>query len=167
MTKLVVPKLPTPEPMPGDCEVKKYINENAKWYDGDASFLTGPTLRTEKALLKFKELLTMERKNGGVLSVDAETPSTITSHPPGYLLSNEEDIIVGLQADAPLKRTCKPKGGFGVVQKALESYGYEPGEKLKAFSTDVTTHNDLTFSIYTDKVSFSNVSRHRPIVKQA
>lgn len=150
--KPIIPNLPTPAPMPGDCDVKKYILDNAKFYYGDESFLSPPTARTQKALNKFKELLAKERENGGVLSVDAETPSTITSHEPGYLLSKEEDIIVGLQADAPLKRTCKPKGGFGIVKKALEAYGYEPGERLKVFATDVTTHNDLTFSMYTAKV---------------
>lgn len=144
--------LPTPEPLPGDCDVKSYINEHVKFYGGDATFLAGPTPRTKKALEKCNNLLTKEREAGGVLSVDTETPSTITSHAPGYLLSEEEDVIVGLQADEPLKRTCKPHGGYGVVKKALEAYGYEPGEKLKAFKEDVVTHNDLTFSMYTDKV---------------
>ena len=100
----------------------------------------------------FNDLLAAERDAGGVLSVDAETPASITSHAPGYLLSKEEDVIVGLQSDEPLKRTCKPHGGYGVVRKALEAYGYEPGEKLRAFKDDVVTHNDLTFSMYTDKV---------------
>ena len=145
-----VPILPTPEALPGDCDVKAYIKENAKFYSGDATFLKGPTLRTKRALEKFNDYLTMERENGGVLSVDTETPSTITSHKPGYLLSKEEDIIVGMQADEPLRRTCKPHGGYGVVKKALEAYGYKPGEKIKAFQNDVTTHNDLTFSMYTD-----------------
>ena len=133
--------------------MKSFILDNAKYYDGDGSFLKGPTARTQKACQRFNELLAMERENGGVLSVDTEIPSTITSHKPGYLLSQKEDIIVGLQADEPLKRTCKPRGGFGIVKKALEAYGYEPGEKLKVYQTDVTTHNDLTFSIYTDEVS--------------
>lgn len=147
-----IPILPTPDPMPGDCDVKSFINRYTTLYDGDASFLAGPTQRTQKALQKVKTLLALEREKGGVLSVDADIPSTITSHAPGYLLSKEEDVIVGLQAEEPLKRTCKPHGGFGVVKKALESYGYEPGEKLKVFADEVTTHNDLTFSIYTDKV---------------
>lgn len=145
-----VPVLPTLPVLPGDCDVQAYINENIKFYDGDASFLKGPTLRTKRALEKFNDLLAMERENGGVLSVDTETPSTIISHEPGYLLSKEEDIIVGIQADEPLRRTCKPHGGYGVVKKALEAYGYEPGEKIKAFKNHVTTHNDLTFSMYTD-----------------
>ena len=158
-----IPVLPSPEAFPGDCDVKTYILSNAKWYDGDASFLRGPTTRTQKALQKFKELLAMEREKGGVLAVDTETPSTITSHGPGYLLSKEEDLILGLQADEPLKRTCKPRGGFGVVKKALEAYGYEPGEQIKVYQTDVTTHNDLTFSIYTDKVSKINVAKHTKV----
>ncbi len=144
--------LPTAQPLPGDCDVKSYINEHVKFFYDEPTFLVGPTARTQKALAKFNELLTKEREAGGVLSVDTETPSTITSHEPGYLLSKDEDVIVGMQADEPLKRTCKPHGGFGVVKKALESYGYEPGEKLKAFRDDVVTHNDLTFSMYTDQV---------------
>ncbi len=145
-----VPVLPELPVLPGDCDVQAYINDNAEFYSGDASFLKGPTLRTKRALGKLNDLLTKERESGGVLSVDTETPSTITSHGPGYLLSKEEDVIVGMQADEPLRRTCKPHGGYGVVKKALEAYGYEPGEKIKAFQHDVKTHNDLTFSMYTD-----------------
>ena len=145
--------LPTPLSSPGDCDVKSYIRDNAKFYDGDSSFLVGPTPRTRRALEKFKKLLSDEREAGGVLSVDCETPSTITSHAPGYLLSKDEDVIVGMQADEPLRRTCKPHGGYGVVKNALEAYGYEPGEKIKAFKDDVVTHNDMTFSMYTSQVS--------------
>lgn len=145
--------LPMPSPMPGDCDVKRYILDHATYYDGDSTFLAGPTQRTQKALSKFKKLLAKEREAGGVLSVDTTTPSTITSHAPGFLLSKDEDIIVGMQSDEPLKRTCKPHGGYGVVKNALIAYGYEPGEKLKAFKDDVVTHNDLTFSMYTSKVS--------------
>ncbi|KAL9178626.1 hypothetical protein ACHAXT_001964 [Thalassiosira profunda] len=144
--------LPTPQPLPGDCDVKSYIDDHATFFYGDPSFLRGPTTRTKKALARFNDLLAAEREAGGVLSVDAETPATITSHSPGYLLSKEEDVIVGMQADEPLKRTCKPHGGYGVVRKALEAYGYEPGEKLRAFKDDVVTHNDLTFSMYTDQM---------------
>jgi pyruvate-formate lyase len=145
--------LPTPSPMPGDCNVKRYILDHTTYYYGDSTFLAGPTQRTQKALSKFKKLLAKEREAGGVLSVDTTTPSTITSHAPGYLLSKDEDIIVGMQSDEPLKRTCKPHGGYGVVKNALIAYGYEPGEKLKAFKDDVMTHNDLTFSMYTSKVN--------------
>ena len=92
--------------------------------------------------------------------MDTETPSTITSHGPGYLLSKEEDLIVGLQADEPLKRTCKSNSGFGVMKKILEAYGYEPGEKLRVYQINVTTHSDLTFSIYMDKVGKISVAKH-------
>jgi len=146
------PILDTSKQLPGDCDVKSYINEHFKYYNGDESFLVGPTQRTQDALTKFRQLLTKEREAGGVLSVDAETPSTITSHAPGYLLSKEEDVIVGFQGDEPLQRTCKPRGGYGVVKKALDAYGYTPaGKKLQAFKDNVVTHNDLTFSMYTDK----------------
>ena len=101
--------LATPKPLPGDCDVKKFISEHATFFYDEPTFLVGPTPRTQKALDKFNELLAKERDAGGVLSVDTETPSTITSHDPGYLLSKEEDVIVGLQAEEPLKRTCKPQ----------------------------------------------------------
>ena len=143
--------------MPGDCDISSYILDHITYYHGDASFLTkGPTPRTQRALSKFQQLLAEERAAGGILSVDTNTPSTITSHAPGYLLSKDEDIIVGMQSDMPLKRTCKPHGGYGVVKAALEAYGYEPGDKIKAFKDDVVTHNDLTFSMYTSKVRTDN-----------
>ena len=122
-------------------EQESIPNTHFKFYNGDESFLASPTQRTQDALTKFKQLLTKEREAGGVLSVDAETPSTITSHEPGYLLSKEEDVIVGFQGDEPLQRTCKPHGGYGVVKKALDAYGYTPGEKLQAFKDNVVTHN--------------------------
>ena len=85
--------------------------------------------------------------------IDSHTPSTITSHEPGYLLSENEDIIKGIQTDLPLKRSCKPKGGFRTVAAALKSYGYEPDPSMEeAFSKYVQTHNDLVFSLYTEEM---------------
>ena len=71
--------------------------------------------------------------------VDAHTPSTITSHEPGYLLSKDEDVIKGMQTELPLKRSCKPKGGFRTVAAALLSYGYEPDEDMAKIFTDQVT----------------------------
>jgi formate C-acetyltransferase len=145
------PILSTPEALPGDCDVKTFIADNVSPHHGDESFLAGPTPRTLKALARFTELLEAERNNGGVLDVDTEIASTITSHLPGYLLSESEDVIKGLQTDYPLKRSCKPLGGFRTVSNALKSYGYEPNEEMKnTYTNDVKTHNDYVFSMYTD-----------------
>ena len=85
--------------------------------------------------------------------VDTHTPSTITSHEPGYLLSEDEDVIKGMQTELPLKRSCKPKGGFRTVAAALRSYGYEPDEDMaKIFSEHVKTHNELVFNLYTEEM---------------
>jgi len=136
--------------LPGDCDVKGYILANVQPYFGDSSFLAGPTPRTRRALDKLNELLATERERGGVLTVDPDVPSTITSHLPGYLLSETDDVIKGLQTDAPLKRSCKPRGGFKTVEKALSSYGYEPGDAMRhTYTEEVKTHNDFVFSIYT------------------
>jgi hypothetical protein len=132
-----VPTLENPVPLPGDCNVKEYILENVTPYDGDASFLKGPTERTLKSWQRCEELMEMELKNGGILDVDTKTASTITSHAPGYVLSKEEDVICGLQTDEPLKRSCKPRGGFSVVRSALESYGYETDPQMKKTYTEV------------------------------
>ena len=149
----VMPTLNNPSSCPGDCNVKSFILENARSYNGDGSFLVGPTIRTIRALNEMNRLLVLERQNGGVLSVDTEVASTITSHLPGYLLSASEDIIKGIQTDAPLKRSCKPKGGFNTVEKALRSYGYTPNDAMrKIYSEDVKTHNDFIFSIYTKEM---------------
>jgi Pyruvate formate lyase-like len=132
-----LPILADPDPLPGDCKVKEYILENVTPYLGDSSFLKGPTERTLKAWKRCEELMEEELKRGGVLDVDTHTASTIISHAPGYVLSKDEDVIVGLQTDEALKRSCKPRGGFSVVRKALESYGYEADPQMKKTYTEV------------------------------
>jgi len=149
----LIPTLNQPMPLPGDCDVKRFVLDNVQTYDGDGSFLVGPTQRTIKALNEMNRLLAMERQNGGVLSIDTEVASTIISHEPGYLLSHSEDIIKGLQTDSPLKRSCKPRGGFNTVEKALKSYGYEPNDSMKrVYTEEVKTHNDFIFSMYTKEM---------------
>lgn len=147
-----LPTLNTPEPLPGDCNVKEYILENITPYDGDASFLEGPTDRTLRSWERCEELMKVELERG-ILDVDTTTVSTITSHKPGYVLSKEEDVIAGLQTDEPLKRSCKPRGGFSVVRQALESYGYKADPAMKkTYTEDVMTHNDMVFSMYTKEM---------------
>ena len=147
-----LPTLDIPEALPGDCNVPEYILQNITPYHGDEDFLVKPTERTLKSWQRCEELMELELERG-ILDVDTKTPSTITSHKPGYVLSKEEDVICGLQTDEPLKRSCKPKGGFGVVKKALESYGYSADPEMKKIYTEqVQTHNDLVFSMYSKEM---------------
>lgn len=147
---LAQPSLDNPMPLPGDCDVKNFVLSNYTPYEGDDSFLAGPTPRTLRTWRHCEELMKLEYEKG-ILDVDAKTPATVTSHPPGYV--TDEDIIVGLQTDQPLKRACHPAGGFRVVEAALKSYGYEADPAMaKAFKEAVTTHNDLVFSIYTKEM---------------
>mmetsp|Transcript_1102 Transcript_1102/g.2196 ORF Transcript_1102/g.2196 Transcript_1102/m.2196 type:complete len:1039 (-) Transcript_1102:151-3267(-) len=147
-----MPTLDVPVALPGDCHVKAYIQQHVRPYTGDASFLAPATERTTASWRRCEELMEQERVKGGLLDVDTTTASTITSHKPGYVLSAEQDVIAGLQTDAPLKRSCKPLGGFRVVQSALRSYGYEADPSMEATygsNGPVATHNDLVFSAYT------------------
>ena len=98
-------------------DVADFVFNNITPYDGDASFLQGPTERTKKLWNKCLEALEEERQNGGVRSIDAKTISTITSHAAGYI-DRENELIVGLQTDELLKRAIKPFGGWKVVAKA-------------------------------------------------
>jgi len=147
-----LPVVETPEKLPGDCNVKAFVLKNGKPYDGDDSFLAPATARTVASWKRCEELMELERQKG-VLDVDTKTASTIVSHGPGYVLSKEEDVIVGLQTDAALKRACKPRGGFSVVKAALKAYGSEADPDMaKTYTQDVQTHNDVVFSMYTKEM---------------
>ncbi|MEU3254157.1 formate C-acetyltransferase [Streptomyces sp. NPDC006997] len=129
-------------------DVRDFIHANYTPYEGDASFLAGPTERTRTVWEKVSSLFPEERRKG-IHDVDAATPSTITAHAPGYI-DQERELIVGLQTDAPLKRAIMPNGGLRMVENGLRAYGYEPDPFVqKVFGTYRKTHNDGVFDAYT------------------
>ena len=109
--------------------VRDFIQRNYTPYEGDESFLAEPTESTEKLWQEVLDLFEQERKAGGVLDMDTKIVSTITSHGPGYVDKNLEQIV-GLQTDKPLKRSLQPFGGIRMAQTACEAYGYKVDEKV-------------------------------------
>ncbi|MDK2799370.1 MAG: formate C-acetyltransferase [Clostridiales bacterium] len=135
-----------------EIDVRDFINRNVTPYEGDDSFLVGSTEKTKKIWAKVSELLEKERKNGGVLGVDGHTISTITSHEPGYI-DKENETIVGLQTDAPLKRAIMPFGGIRMVLKGCEAYGCDiDPDIIEIFSKYRKTHNDGVYDVYTPEM---------------
>ena len=133
-------------------DVADFVYSNITPYDGDASFLAGPTERTKKLWDRCLEALEEERQNGGVRSIDASTISTITSHAAGYI-DKENELIVGLQTDELLKRAIKPFGGWKVVEKACKENGIELDPEVKKIFTHYRkTHNDGVFDVYTEEI---------------
>ncbi len=133
-----------------EINVRDFIQQNYEPYDGDESFLAPATKRTLKIWEKLTDLFVEERRKG-VLDV-SQIPSSITAHAPGYI-DRENEIIVGLQTDAPLKRAIIPNGGFRMVVSALKAYGYEPDPHVvEAFTKYRKTHNDGVFDAYTADV---------------
>ena len=132
-------------------DVRDFIQKNYTPYTGDESFLQPPTARTEKMLEKYEALCRAEQQNGGVLNIDTKTVITATSFGPGYL-DKENEIIVGLQTDEPLKRACNPFGGMRMVRDACKQYGYEVSPKIEEEFKYHKTHNDGVFSAYTKDV---------------
>ena len=133
-------------------DVADFVYSNITPYEGDASFLQGPTERTKKLWNKCVEALAEERANGGVRSIDAKTISTITSHAAGYI-DKENELIVGLQTDELLKRAIKPFGGWKVVEKACIENGVELDPEVKKIFTNYRkTHNDGVFDVYTEEI---------------
>ncbi len=130
--------------------VRDFIDKNHTPYTGDGSFLCGPTERTKKALEKLESLKKLEQERGGVLDIDTTTVSSLCNYKPGYL--SDEDIIVGLQTDSPLKRGVNPFGGIRMARSACEAYGYKLSDKIEEYFTYRTTHNDGVFRIYTDEM---------------
>ncbi len=132
--------------------VRDFVLKNITPYDGDASFLQGPTERTKKLWQLCLDAIQEERANNGVRSIDAETISTITSHAAGYI-DREHELIVGLQTDELLRRAIKPYGGVRVVEKACAENGVELSPKVKEIFTHYAkTHNDGVFDAYTPEI---------------
>jgi formate C-acetyltransferase len=133
-----------------DVNVRWFIQQNYTPYDGDDSFLKPPTERTLSLWQKLQELFKEERKKG-VLDI-SQIPSSITAHSPGFI-DREQEIIVGLQTEAPLKRAIMPNGGLRMVLTALKAYGHEPDQTVvDAFSKYRKTHNEGVFDAYTADV---------------
>ncbi|MFB9278608.1 formate C-acetyltransferase [Cohnella cellulosilytica] len=133
-------------------DVNDFIGLNLTPYEGDESFLAEPTEATRELWQDVLELMKKELRNGGVLDIDTETISTIVSHGPGYI-KRELETVVGLQTDAPLKRSVQPFGGIRMVDDACKAYGYElPEATLKLFTDIRKTHNQGVFDAYTTEM---------------
>ena len=135
-----------------EVNVRDFILRNYKPYEGDDSFLAGATDATNKLWEQVMLLTKQERENGGVLDIDTETVSTITSHGPGYL---DEDLekVVGVQTDKPFNRSLQPFGGIRMAKQACASYGYELNPEIEKIFTDFRkTHNQGVFDAYTDEM---------------
>lgn len=143
-----------------DVNVRSFIQHNYTPYEGDASFLVGPTKRTSELWDEVMKLMKEEAKKG-IIDAETSTPSTITAFGPGYL-DKEKEVIVGFQTDKPLKRGIMPNGGIRVVKSALQSYGYTLDAKTEEiYSENRKTHNDGVFDAYTDAMK---KARHTGII---
>ena len=107
-----------------EINVRDFIQTNYRAYEGDDSFLSGPTDRTNDLMKKVQALFTLERQYGGVLDIDTATVSSLTSYTPGYI-DKANELIVGLQTNRPLKRGVNPFGGMRMVRNACEAYVYK------------------------------------------
>ena len=131
--------------------VRDFIQKNYKPYEGDASFLADATDRTSALMKKIQGLFALERQFGGVLDIDTATVSSLTSFSPGYI-DKDNEIIVGMQTNRPLKRSVNPFGGMRMVRQACEAYGYKLSPKVEEEFRFRTTHNDGVFRAYTDEM---------------
>ena len=145
-------------------DVRDFIQENYKEYDGDESFLEGPTEATDKLWGKLQELQKEERKKGGVLDMETEVVSGITAYGPAYISEETKDLeqVVGLQTDKPLKRAFMPYGGIKMAEQSCTMYGYTPNPKLhEIFTKYHKTHNQAVFDVYTPEMK---AARHNKIL---
>ena len=133
-------------------DVSDFIRLNYVPYEGDDSFLEPATERTKKIWAEVLELMKQERKNNGLLSADVSTPSEVDSHEAGYI-DKENEIIVGLQTDAPLRRAIMPCGGYRMVHSSCEAYGLKEDETVKKIFTKYRkTHNAGVYDAYTPEI---------------
>ena len=144
-----------------EINVRNFIIKNFTPYHGDDTFLAPATERTKKLWGKCKALMQEETKNGGVLDMDTKIVSTITSHKAGYI-DKENEVIVGLQTDKPLKRALQPFGGIRMAETSCKSYGYEVDKEIShIFRTYRKTHNQGVFDVYTPEMK---LARHAAIL---
>lgn len=134
-----------------EINVRDFIQQNVEPYEGDDTFLAGATERTNRLMKKLNQLLTVEQEFGGVLDIDTDTVSSLTAYQPGYL-SKEDELIVGLQTNRPLKRGVNPFGGINMDRKACKAYGYKLSDKVEQEFQYRTTHNDGVFRVYTEEM---------------
>ena len=135
-----------------EINVRDFIQKNYNPYDGDESFLAGPTENTKELWDQVMDLSRQEREAGGVLDMDTKIISTITSHGPGYL-DKEKETIVGFQTDKPFKRSLQPYGGIRMAEKACADNGYQVDPEVSEFFTvHRKTHNAGVFDAYTPEM---------------
>ena len=129
--------------------VRDFIQKNYTLYEGDESFLAGPTERTQRVFTRVQELLREEQARGGVLSIETNRISSILTYKPGYVLKGE-DKILGLQTERPLSRAVSPFAGLRNAEQACAAYGYDIGDQVRDEMRYRTTHNSGVFRVYTD-----------------
>ena len=134
-----------------EINVRDFIQQNYKEYTGDASFLAGATERTSKLMEKLNSLFALEAQFGGVLNIDTQTVSSLTSYGAGYL-DKENELIVGIQTSRPLVRGVNPFGGIRMARQACEAYGYKLSPKIEEEFKFRTTHNDGVFRAYNEEM---------------
>ena len=134
-----------------EINVRDFIQRNVMPYEGDEGFLTGKTERTDRLMQKLNQLLQVEQNFGGVLDIDTQEVSSLTAYQPGYL-DKEDELIVGLQTNRPLKRGVNPFGGINMARKACKAYGYKLSDKIEQEFQYRTTHNDGVFRVYTEEM---------------
>ena len=147
-----------------EVNTRDFIQKNYRPYDGDESFLEGPTDATNKLWAKVQKLQKEERAKGGVLDMETKVVSGLTAYGAGYIDEDNKELekVVGIQTDKPLKRAFMPFGGIKMAEQACETYGYTPDQELhKIFNEYVTTHNQGVFDAYTPEMK---AVRHNRII---